>query len=80
MSLSDSCELTSVSECGSSSNESTESIEANSDVELIPLEKAKSAVWDYFGFPAMNSQFKVKKKRMEVYCKLWPKIMQYQAV
>ena len=80
MSSNDPCELTSVSECGNSSNKSTESIEANSDVEFISLEKAKSAVWDYFGFPAVNGQFKEKekKKRTEVYCKLCPKRIQYQ--
>ena len=76
------CELTSVSECGSSSNESTESIKANLDVELVPSEKAKSAVWDYFGFPEVNGQFKEKekekKKIKEVYCKLCPKRIQYQ--
>ena len=66
-----------MSECSSSSNES---IEANSDAELRQLEKAKSAVWDYFGFPTVNSQVKEKekKKRTEVYYKLCPKRMQYQ--
>ena len=48
--------------------------------ELLPLEKAKSTVWQYFGFPAENGEFteKDRKKRSEVFCKLCPKKMNYQ--
>ena len=37
--------------------------------ELLKLEKAKSPVWDYFGFPAENGQYleQDKKKQTEVY-------------
>ena len=33
--------------------------------ELLPLDRAKSSVWEYFGFPAENGDFteKGKKKR-----------------
>ena len=55
--------------CGSSSGKVSES---NSELQLLPLEKAKSAVWDYFRFPSENGQFKEKekKKQTEVHCKL----------
>ena len=72
--MSDSCEPnpSSVSDCFSS-----ETSESN---QLLPLEKAKSAVWDYFVFPAENGEFreKEKKKQTEVHCKLCPKRVQYQ--
>ena len=47
--------------------------------ELLPLEKAKSAVWNYFGFPAQSGEFieKDKKKRTTVFCKLCPKQLPY---
>ena len=47
---------------------------------LLPLEKAKSGVWDYFGFPAQGGDFieKDKKKRTTVFCKLCPKQLRYQ--
>ena len=46
---------------------------------LLPLEGAKSAVWAYFGFPAMSGELieKEKKKRKEVFCKLCHKQMNY---
>ena len=77
LNLSDSSELSSVSDCGSSSGEASES---NPELQFLPLEKAKSAVRDYFGFPAENGQFKEKekRKRTEVHCKLCPKRIQYQ--
>ena len=62
------------SDCSSdSSNECRETRE------LLPLEKAKSKVWEYFGFPAENGEFseKDKKKRNEVFCKLCPKSLNY---
>ena len=50
-----------------------------SKCELLPLEKAKSAVWNYFGFPAQGGEFieKDKKKRTTVFCKLCPKQLPY---
>ena len=51
------------------------------DHELLPLEKGKSRVWEYFGFPAENYDFLMeqdKKERTAVYCKLCPKKMNYQ--
>ena len=42
-----------------------------SNVEYLPLEKAKSPVWKYFGFLAQQGNFLEldKKKRQTVYCK-----------
>ena len=50
-----------------------------SKCELLPLEKAKIAVWNYFGFPAQGGEFieKDKKKRTTVFCKLCPKQLPY---
>ena len=47
--------------------------------ELLPLDKAKSGVWRFFGFPAKDGQFieKDKKKRTTVYSKLCPKRINY---
>ena len=44
--------------------------------ELRPLEGATSAVWNHFGFRAIDGQFvtKLKKYRKEVYCKLCSKV------
>ena len=43
--------------------------------ELLPLDKAKSSVWEYFGFPVKKGDFtkKDKKKRTEVQCKVCPR-------
>ena len=63
------------------SNYNSEASESSNELrELLPLEKAKSTVWEYFGFPAENGEFteKDKKKRSEVFCKLCPKKMNYQ--
>ena len=40
--------------------------------EFLPLEKAKSIVWNHFGFPARSGKFIQKDKclQKEVYCKL----------
>ena len=47
--------------------------------ELMPLQKAKTGVWDYCGFPAQGGVFNEKdKKRTTVFCKLCPKHMPYQ--
>ena len=50
-----------------------------STVELLPLEKAKSGVWAYFGFEAKNGEYVVKdkRKRREVFCKLCRKQLHY---
>ena len=47
--------------------------------ELLPLDKAKSSMWEYFGFPAKNGDFakKDKKKRTEVQCKVCPRRINY---
>ena len=49
--------------------------------ELLPLEKATSAVWNYFGFKAQGGEFieKDKKKRTTVFCKLCPKQLPYNS-
>ena len=63
------------------SDYNSEASESSNELrELLPLEKAKSTVWEYFGFPAENGEFteKDKKKRSEVFCKLCPKKMNYQ--
>ena len=50
-----------------------------SNRELLPLENAKSQVWDYFGFPAQGGEFiEDKKKRNIVFCKLCSKQLSYQ--
>ena len=43
-----------------------------SNVEYLPLEKAKCPVWKYFGFPAQEGKFLEpdKKKRQTVHCVL----------
>ena len=59
---------------GASSDSSSDSSSEcrDSPRELLKLEKAKSPVWEYFGFPAENGQYleKDKKKWTEVYCTL----------
>ena len=44
------------------------SLSATSDVmaitEFLPLEKVKSIVWNYFGFPARSGKFIQKDKRL----------------
>ena len=47
--------------------------------ELLPLNKVKSSVWEYIGFPAKNGDFseKDKKKGTEVHCKLCPRRINY---
>ena len=66
---------------GASSDSSSDSSSEcrDSPRELLKLEKAKSPVWEYFGFPAENGQYleKDKKKRTEVYCRLCLKKMNY---
>ena len=33
--------------------------------ELLPLDKVKSSIWEYFGFPAKNGDFAEKDKKKE---------------
>ena len=65
----------SISDCSSETSESS-----NELCEPLPLEKAKSGVWEYFGFPTENGEFteRDRRKRNEVFCKLCPKMMNYQ--
>ena len=48
--------------------------------EYLPLENAKSPVWEYFGFPAKNGQFTEPEKRLRnrVYCTSCKKSMPYK--
>ena len=48
--------------------------------EFLPLEKAKSIVWNHFGFPARSGKFIQKDKRLrkEVYCKLCKRSLSYK--
>ena len=48
--------------------------------EFLPLEKAKSIVWNYFGFPARSGKFVQKDKRLrkEVYCKVCQRPLSYK--
>ena len=65
----------STSDCSSETSESSNELR-----ECLLLEKAKSGVWEYFGFPTENGKFteKDRRKRNEVFCKLCPKKMNYQ--
>ena len=60
------------------------SLSATSDVmavtEFLSLEKAKSIVWNYFGFPARSGKFRQKDKRLrkEIYCKLCSQSLSYK--
>ena len=46
-----------------------------SNVEYLPLEKAKGPVWKYFGFPAQEPD---KKKRQTVHCVLCKQSLSYK--
>jgi len=78
MSASDNVE--SISDTISISSDSTSSSDSSEHRELLPLDKAKNGVWQYFGFPATNADFaeRDKKKRTEVFCKLCPNKLNYQ--
>ena len=47
--------------------------------ELLPLDRATSGVWSYFGFPSKDGKFLEpdKKKRTSVHCKLCTKVLKY---
>ena len=64
-----------MAESSSSSSLSSESL-----TEYLPLEKAKSPVWRFFGFPARDGKFleSNKKKRQSVYCKLCKQVLSYK--
>lgn len=49
-------------------------------IEFLPLEKAKSPVWRFFGFPARDEKFiePDKKKRSSVYCRLCRQELSYK--
>ena len=66
------------SSCASNYN-SEVSESSNELCKLLPLEKAKSTIWEYFGLLTENGEFteKDKKKWSEVFCKLCPKKMNY---
>ena len=72
------CEMSTSSSASDSSSDSS-SERRDSSRELSKLEKAKSPISEYFGFPAENGQYleKDKKKRTEVYCTLCAKKMNY---
>ena len=54
---------------------------ADSECELLPLSRSKSAIWAFFGFPAKDGQFieqdTCKRKRKEVICKTCRKEFPY---
>ena len=53
---------------------------SNNTSEYLPLEKAKSQVWKYFGFPARSGEFiqKVKCLHKEVFCKFFQQSLSYK--
>ena len=59
-------------------SDSASSRDSSENRELQPLDKAKSDVWQYFGFPATTNGEKDKKKHTEVLCKRCPKRINYQ--
>ena len=69
--------ICSTSDCSSETSESSNELR-----ELFPLEKVNSGTWEYFGFTAENGKFteKDRRKRNKVFCKLCPKMMNYQGI
>ena len=65
---------------GSSSASSSATSGVMVVTEFLPLEKAKSIVWNHFGFPARSGKFIQKDKRLrkEVYCKLCKRSLSYK--
>ena len=65
---------------GGSSSASSSSSSSGVITEFLPLEKAKSIVWNYFGFPARSGKFVQKDKRLrkEVYCKVCQRPLSYK--
>ena len=61
MSTSDNIE--SISDTISVSSNSTSSSDSSEHRELLPLDKAKSGVWQYSGFPATNGNFTRRDKK-----------------
>ena len=64
----------------SSSASSSAASNLTAVTEFLPLEKAKSIVWNYFGFPARSGKFIQKDKRLrkEVYCKFCRRSLSYK--
>jgi len=60
-------------------SEADEATTSDNVVEFLPLEKAKSAVWRYFGFPASSGEYveKDKRRRKEVFCTLCKNPLNY---
>ena len=52
---------------------------SDSVVEFLPLEKAKSPVWQFFGFPARSDEYVEKNKRCrkKVFCTLCKNPLNY---
>ena len=65
---------------GSSSASSNATSGLSAVTEFLPLEKAKSIVWNHFGFPARSGKFIQKDKRLrkEVYCKHCKRSLSYK--
>ena len=61
-------------------SEGGEDVEILEDLQYLPLEKAKSPMWEHFSFIAKDGQFveKDKKKRMMVYCTLCKNRLSYK--
>jgi len=57
-----------------------EDVEILKDQQYLPLEKAKSPVWEHFGFKVKDGQFveKGKKKRTMMYCTLCKNPLSYK--
>ena len=69
-------------ECDGGSSSASSSATSNVTVvtEFLLLEKAKSIIWNHFGFPARSGKFIQKDKciQKEVYCKLCKRSLSYK--
>ena len=64
---------------GSSRDSSSATSNLMAVTEFLPLEKAKSTVWNYFGFPARSGKFIQRDKRLrKVYCNLCRRSLSYK--
>ena len=59
--------------------ETVEASVSDTVVEFLPLEKAKSPIWRFFGFPACSGEYveKDKRRRKEVFCTLCKNALNY---
>ena len=49
------------------------------EIKYLPLEKSKSLVWTYFGFPTRGGEFlEEKKKRKDIHCKMCKHVLLYK--